>query len=123
MPLLASDFDHLVGFLSEKNPPRKVEFKHKSGHAWVVPLSVYTAEWKTWKARQSSDEAPERYRFVDVWCWGSLGDALSQFLANDQRELLVEGFWGEKREYEGKTTYQFSASRVSPVLWEKVDGY
>jgi len=123
MPLIATDFDHLVGFLSVKNPPRKVEFRKRPGHGYVVPLTVYTAEWKTWKARGSEDETPERYMHVDVWCWGALGEAIAQFFANDQREVLVEGFWGNPRAYEGKETLQFAATRVSPVLWEKEHDY
>ena len=122
MPLLAADFDHLVGFLSVKSPPRKVPFK-RGGHGYVVPLPTYTAEWKAWKARGEEGEVPERYRHVDVWCWGEIGTAVAQFFANDQREILVEGFWGTPREYQGITTHQFSATRVSPVLWEREDGW
>lgn len=121
MPLVATDFDHLVGFLSVRNPPRKVPFK-RGGFGYVVPLAVYTAEWKAWKASKSDDETPERYMRVDVWCWGTLGEAVAQFFANDQREILVEGFWGPPREYEGKTTFQFAATRISPILWEKEHG-
>lgn len=121
MPLVASDFDHIVGFLSTKNPPRRIDFK-RGGHGYVVPLSVYTPEWKAWKASGESGEVPTRYLFVDVWCFGNLGTAIAQLLANDQREVLIEGFWGDKREYQGKTTFQFSATRLSPVLWEERDG-
>ena len=121
MPLVATDFDHLVGFLSVRNPPRKVPFK-RGGFGYVVPLAVYTAEWKAWKARREEGEVPERYMRVDVWCWGTLGEAVAQFFANDQREILVEGFWGPQRVYEGKITFQFAATRISPILWEKEHG-
>lgn len=112
----------IVGFLSAKNPPRRIAFQ-RGGHGWIVPLTCYTPEWKAWRKGGSEGEAPERYMRVDVWAWDGLGDALAQFIANDQREVLVEGFWGQPREYEGRTTYQFAASRLSPVLWEKEIGY
>lgn len=91
----------------------------RGGFGYIVPLTCYTDEWKAWRANGEQDEAPTRYLFVDVWAWGNLGTAIAEMFANDQREILVEGFWGKPREYQGKSTYQFAASRISPVLWEQ----
>jgi len=116
--LLASRIDSLLGFYLTAG----IIVGTGNGFGYVVPLAVYTAEWKAWKARREEGEVPERYMRVDVWCWGTLGEAVAQFFANDQREILVEGFWGPQRVYEGKITFQFAATRISPILWEKEHG-